>query len=134
MALLLDILSWALVLGGAAFGIIGGIGMLRMPDLFTRMHAAGLIDTLGLGLIAIGLMLQAGLTIVSLKLFLLIAFVFFTSPTATHALAKAALHGAVRPRVSTARLDHRPGQTLDEVAGAAARSADRIADRDREPG
>lgn len=112
MALALDILSWALILGGVFFSVAGGIGMIRMPDLFTRMHAAGLIDTLGLGLIAIGLMLQAGWTIVTVKLVLLLAFVFFTGPTGTHALAKAALHGGVRPLGSPEAVPHQPGETL----------------------
>ena len=127
MALAIDILSWALILGGVVFSVVGGIGLIRMPDLFTRMHAAGLIDTLGLGLIAIGLMLQAGWTIVTVKLVLLLAFVFFTGPTGTHALAKAALHGGVQPLGSPEAVPHRPGETLpgetlpgDDVGTAAA--------------
>ena len=97
MDLIADILSWALLLGGSAISIIGGIGMIRLPDLFTRMHAAGLIDTMGIGLIAIGLMVQSGFTLITVKLVIIVVFVLFTSPTATHALAKAALHGGVKP-------------------------------------
>lgn len=97
MALALDILSWLLLLGGGVFLVTGGIGVLRLPDFFTRLHAAGLTDTLGAALTLLGLVLQAGLTLVTLKLLLIFAFLFFTSPTATHALAKAALHGGVRP-------------------------------------
>lgn len=97
MAIIADILSWALLLGGGAISVIGGIGLIRMPDLFTRMHAAGLIDTLGIGLIAVGLMLQSGFTLVTVKLVILVVLVLFTSPTSTHALAKAALHGGVKP-------------------------------------
>ncbi|MGF1610192.1 MAG: monovalent cation/H(+) antiporter subunit G [Kiloniellales bacterium] len=99
VAVILDILSWACLLGGAAFSIIGGIGLLRLPDLFTRMHGAGLIDTLGAGLILIGLMLQGGASLVTAKLILILLFIFFTVPTATHALAKAALHSGVKPLV-----------------------------------
>ena len=98
----LDILSWPLLMAGAAFSIIGGIGLIRMPDLFTRMHAASIIDTLGLGLIALGLMIQAGATLITVKLIIIVIFVFFTSPTSTHALAKAALHGKVKPVVDPA--------------------------------
>jgi multicomponent Na+:H+ antiporter subunit G len=97
VAVLLDILSWALLMAGAAFSLVGGIGLLRLPDLFTRMHGAGLIDTLGAGLILIGLMLQGGASLVTVKLILILLFIFFTSPTATHALAKAALHGGLKP-------------------------------------
>lgn len=97
MAVLVDILSWVLLLAGGAFLVTGGIGLLRLPDFFARLHATGLTDTLGTALTMLGLILQAGLTLVSVKLFLIFAFLFFTGPTATHALAKAALHGGVRP-------------------------------------
>ena len=99
MDLLLDSLSWICVIGGVAFSLIGGLGMLRLPDLFSRMHAAGMIDTLGIGLILIGLMLQGGGFLVTIKLVFILIFIFFTSPSATHALAKAALHGGVKPLV-----------------------------------
>ena len=97
MALLADIISWACLLAGSAFALIGGFGMLRLPDVFARMHGAGMIDTMGLGLILIGLMFQAGLTLVTVKLFLILAFVLYTSPTATHALALTCLGGGARP-------------------------------------
>ncbi|MFQ5936020.1 MAG: monovalent cation/H(+) antiporter subunit G [Acidiferrobacterales bacterium] len=93
----IDLLSWIALVAGGFFGIVGGIGIVRFPDLFTRFHAAGITDTLGAALILIGLMLQAGASLVSVKLLLIFAFIFFTSPTATHALAKAVLHGRVRP-------------------------------------
>ena len=51
MALVLDVLSWLCLVSGALFGIIAGIGLVRLPDLFTRMHAAGIGDTLTAGLI-----------------------------------------------------------------------------------
>lgn len=92
-----DVLSWVCLLGGGFFGIVGGIGLLRLPDLFTRFHAAGITDTLCTALIAIGLMLQADSWLVSVKLLLILVFLFFTSPTSTHALAKAALHGKLKP-------------------------------------
>jgi len=97
MALVPDVLSWLLLLGGGLFLVTGGIGVLRLPDFFTRLHAAGLTDTLGAALTLLGLALQAGFTLVSVKLLLIFGFLFFTSPTATHALAKAALHGHVHP-------------------------------------
>ena len=99
MELAADIISWPLLMAGAIFSIIGGIGMIRMPDLFSRMHAAGMVDTIGMALIAIGLMFQAGASLVTVKLIIIVLFVVFTSPTSTHALAKAAQHGAVRPLV-----------------------------------
>ncbi len=97
MEMFLDYLSGALLLLGSFFVVVGGIGVLRMPDVFTRMHAAGLTDTMGSFFILTGLMLQAGFSGVTLRLVLVLAFLWFTSPVATHALAKAALHGNVRP-------------------------------------
>jgi multicomponent Na+:H+ antiporter subunit G len=98
MALALDLVSWGLLGLGAVMLIIGGIGLIRLPDVFARMHSAGIIDTLGVGAIMLGLMLQAGWTIVSVKLALIVVFILFTGPTATHALARAALHGGVVPQ------------------------------------
>ncbi len=92
-----DVISWACLVTGGVFAIIGGIGLLRLPDVFTRMHAAGITDTMGAGLIFVGLMVQAGFTLVTVKLILILFFLLFTSPTATHALAKAALSDGVKP-------------------------------------
>jgi len=99
MALVLDIASWVLLGLGAVMLIIGGIGLIRLPDVFSRIHGASIIDTLGLGAIMFGLMIQGGFTIVTIKLALIVIFIQFTSPTATHALARAALHGGVVPEV-----------------------------------
>ena len=99
MDLALDILSWISIVGGSVLCLIGGWGMIRLSDMYTRMHGASIIDTLGIGLILIGLMLQAGLTLITAKLLLILVFIFFTSPTATHALARAALNGGLKPEV-----------------------------------
>ena len=97
MDLAVDLISWVLLLAGSVFSLIGAVGIIRLPDVFTRMHGAGIIDTLGAGLILAGLMVQAGLTMVTVKLILIVAFLFFTSPAATHALARAALGAGVEP-------------------------------------
>jgi multicomponent Na+:H+ antiporter subunit G len=96
--MILDVLSWVLLVSGGLVGIIGGIGIHRFPDFFSRLHAAGITDTLCAALILLGLALQAGLSLVSFKLLLVFAFLIFTSPTASHALANAALHGGINPR------------------------------------
>jgi len=98
MELAIDILSWIALTSGAVFVVIGGIGMLRLPDFYSRIHGASVTDTLGAGLILLGLILQAGFTLVAFKLFLILFFLLFTGPTAAHALAKAAVHGGVKPR------------------------------------
>ena len=97
----LDTLSWVLLMGGCFFGISGAIGLLRFPDFYTRMHAAGVTDTLCAALILLGLMLQAGWGLVLIKLFMILALLLLTSPTATHALARAAFHSRLKPRLDT---------------------------------
>jgi multicomponent Na+:H+ antiporter subunit G len=97
MTLALDLASWACLLAGGAFAIIGAFGMLRMPTFFTRMHASSVTDTLGAGLILLGLALQAGFTLVAAKLLIIGVLLLFTAPVATHALAKAALARGVDP-------------------------------------
>ncbi len=92
-----DIASWVLLAGGAFFVVAGGIGLIRLPDFYTRMHAGGLVDTMGAGLIVAGLAIQAGFTQVTIKLGLILVFLFFTSPTATHAVAHAARVGGLKP-------------------------------------
>ena len=97
MAMIVDALSWIFLLTGSFLGISGGFGILRFPDFFTRLHAAGVTDTLCAALILLGLMMQAGWGLVAVKLFFIILFVSFTSPVAAHALARAALHGGLKP-------------------------------------
>ena len=82
--------SWACLVAGGVFCVTGALGLVRMQDFYTRMHAASVIETLGAGLILLGLLLQAGLTLIAVKLLMIGLLIFFTSPTATHALAKAA--------------------------------------------
>jgi multicomponent Na+:H+ antiporter subunit G len=95
--MLSDLLSWLLLLAGGFFVIVGGVGVLRMPDIYTRLHAAGITDTLGAILILSGLMIQGGLTLITVKLILILIFLLFTSPVASHALARAALSDGVEP-------------------------------------
>ena len=97
MSALIDGLSWLLLLGGGFFVVAGGAGLLRMPDFFARLHPAGVVDTLGAVLIILGLVLQAGFTQVSAKLVLVLVLLFFTSPTATHAVSNAALVSGLMP-------------------------------------
>ena len=97
MDVIIDIISWGLLMGGSAFLLIGAIGLLRLPDMFSRMHGAGIIDTLGAVMLFAGMMMQAGLTLISVKIFLIILFLMFTSPTTTHALARAAMATGQKP-------------------------------------
>ncbi len=96
-ALLVDIVSGFLILAGAAFFLTGAIGYLRMPDLFTRLHAASLADTTGMALILAGLAVKAGIGLIAVKLVFLILFLLFMGPATTHALAAAALAAGLKP-------------------------------------
>ena len=97
MDILLDILSWILLISGSFFTFTGAVGLFRFPDFFSRTHAASVTDTLGAGLILIGLMLQAGWGLVLAKLLLILVFSLLASTTACHAMAKAALKSGLKP-------------------------------------
>ena len=97
MSTLIFFVSWICFVAGGLFCVTGALGLVRMPDFYTRMHAAGITDTVGAGLILLGLVLQAGFTLIAVKLLMIGLLIFFTSPTATHALAKAAYARGVKP-------------------------------------
>lgn len=101
-----------LMLLGSVFAVIGGVGVIRLPDFFTRIHGAGITDTLGAGLILSGLMLYSGATLVTVKLGMILFLLWITGPTATHALAKAALASGLSPLLATDSLgdDVRPDE------------------------
>ncbi len=107
MEILRDIASWALLVSGGAFCMIGGLGLLRLPDVYARMHAAGITDTLGAGLVLAGLMVQGGFSLVTVKLFLILVFLLYTSPTSTYALANAAYRRGLAPLLGGAKSDNK---------------------------
>ena len=95
---LVDTVSWALILSGSFFAIIGAVGIYRFPDFWARLHAASISDSAGVILLLLGMALQAGLTLVTVKLLLIGVFLFITGPTTTHATANAALVSGLRPK------------------------------------
>ncbi len=97
----LDILSWILLCLGSGFVVIGGIGALRLPGFYTRLHAASLTDTMATILIFSGLILQAGFSLATLKLIAIMLFLLLTGPTASYALANAALQSGMRPKAES---------------------------------
>ncbi|MEM9810709.1 MAG: monovalent cation/H(+) antiporter subunit G [Pseudomonadota bacterium] len=97
MGIILDLLSWVLLLSGGFFVIVGAIGVIRFPDFYTRLHAAGVTDTLGADLILLGLLFQAPGAMVAIKLLLILFFFIMTSPVATHSVAHAAYAGREAP-------------------------------------
>ncbi len=99
MDMILDIATWVLLLAGSVLLLITGFGLLRLPDLYTRIHAGGMADTLATFLIFVGLSFQSGFSLVSVKLLLVIVFIFFTSPTASYALAQASFVAGLKPKL-----------------------------------
>lgn len=102
MSILIDILSWVFIIAGGAFAIIGALGSLRFPDFWSRLHAASVTDSAGMILLLIGMCLQSGFTLVTVKLILIGVFLFITGPTSTHAVANAALISRVVKTPKTA--------------------------------
>lgn len=98
MDMLIDIISGALLLIGAFLCLTGGLGILRFPDFFTRMHAVGVTDTLATAMILIGLLLQDSDLLVDVKLLIILLMTIFLSPTASHALANAAKYNELSMR------------------------------------
>ena len=99
MDLLIDALSWFCFLVGGGLCISGSVGILRFPDVFSRLHAAVVTETLAAPVLLLGLILQMGWTLASAKVLMIMIFLLATSPTSAHAIAKAAHHGGYRARL-----------------------------------
>jgi multicomponent Na+:H+ antiporter subunit G len=100
VTVILEWLSVFFLLAGSLLSLSGGIGLLRLPDFFSRVHAVGMIDSLATPLLLCGLMLQMDWSLDLLKVLLIVAFVVATNPTSSNAMAKAALHDGYRPAVT----------------------------------
>jgi len=98
--MIVDAFSVIFLIGGGAFVFIGGLGALRMPDFYTRLHAASLTDSMGTILVLLGVALEAGFSLATLKLFAILVFLMLTSPTATYALSNAAHFAGLVPRLT----------------------------------
>ena len=96
-AVLALVASWAAILTGSSFMLVGAFGLIRLPDFWSRLHAAGIIDSAGAFMILLGLAIQAGWTLVAVKIGLIALFLFLTGPTSSHAVANAAFVSGSRP-------------------------------------
>lgn len=94
---LITILSGFFIALGVVALLIGSLGLLRLPDVYCRIHAVGMIDTAGASFIILGMIIHEGFTLVTVKLVLIGVFMFFTSPIATHAVAQVAYKSGVVP-------------------------------------
>ena len=97
--LLVTMFSGFFIACGVVALLIGSLGLLRLPDVYCRIHAVGMIDTAGASFIILGMIIHEGFTLVSVKLVLIGVFLFFTSPIATHAVAQVAYKSGVVPVV-----------------------------------
>jgi len=100
MDIVITICSGFFLLVGSFLCISGGIGLLRFPDFYTRMHAVGVTDTLGAGMILVGLMILSTDLLVFAKLVMVLLFTLLIGPTTSHVLAKAAFHNGLQPKDS----------------------------------
>lgn len=89
--------SIVLIVLGIIFMLAGSIGMLRLPDFYTRTHAVSMSDMLGIISVILGLVIYEGPTQSGLKLILIILFVALANPVGIHALARAAYKKGVKP-------------------------------------
>ncbi|MBI1371876.1 MAG: sodium:proton antiporter [Phycisphaera sp.] len=111
MEYVIEILTWLCLLTGGFFCMVGGLGLIRLPDFYSRTHAGGITDTLGAGMIIVGLMFQTFVQphgwhwMAFVKLWGILAFLFFTSPTGGHALVRAAFSHGLRPQLSGEAFD-----------------------------
>jgi multicomponent Na+:H+ antiporter subunit G len=105
MEMLREAVSGICLVAGSCFAVIGGIGVLRLPDFYTRLHGGGITDTLGAGLILVGLMFQSESPFTTVKLLMILAFLLTCSPTSCHALAQSAVTEGLQPLLAQKKDD-----------------------------
>jgi multicomponent Na+:H+ antiporter subunit G len=98
LELVVEIISWIFIVSGTVFCIIGSFGALRFPDFWSRLHAVSVTDSAGMILLVAGMVMQAGFSLIAVKLIIMGLFLFITGPTSTHAVANAALVSGYVPR------------------------------------
>jgi multicomponent Na+:H+ antiporter subunit G len=101
-------LSWGFILSGSVFAVVGSYGTVRFPFFWSRLHAASITDSGGMILLILGMCLQAGASLITVKLLIIGVFMFITGPTATHAVANAAIISGLRPKEGKGLTDATP--------------------------
>lgn len=111
-------LALAMICAGGLALIIGAIGLVRLPDVYSRIHAAGIIDTAGAALMIFGMCLLSPSWLITLKLVMIGIFLFFTSPISGHAIAQVAQSQGIKPlaRDKSASAEASTGSNKDEEA------------------
>ena len=103
LKLFLQIAGWFCILVGCLFIFSSAVGFIKMPDFFTKVHAAGISDSFGCPLALVGIAILCGSAIMALKIILLILFMLLTGPTMTYLLASGAIKTGLRPITRTIR-------------------------------
>lgn len=93
----MSVLVGLALLAGVFFQAVAALGVVRMPDVYTRLHAVSKAETLGVLLTLVGIGLSTGLSLTTVKLAFVASFLFLATPTATHAITRAALRLGVPP-------------------------------------
>ncbi|PID47315.1 MAG: sodium:proton antiporter [Proteobacteria bacterium] len=101
--MIINLLSWACLMLGCVLGLSGAIGIFRFEEFYTRLHAASVTDTLCVFFVIMGLVLQAGFSLVSAKLLMIVGLLWLTSPVASHALIRSAYQTGLKPVLATSR-------------------------------
>jgi len=114
MTLMIDIASGIFIFAGSFFVVVGAISLVRMPDVYARIHGASIIDTVGAGFLILGMILQAGWSLATVKLLFILAIFFFTLPVAAHALARAAMKEGIKPTLAEDRRNLQNGAHGDD--------------------
>jgi len=114
--MIIEILSDMCLLFGGIFTLTGAIGLLRLPNFFTRLHAASVTESLAAPLLIVGIILDTGFTLDSAKLVLIIIIMVVANPTITHALCRAAAHGGVNPDMDTKNNEISQSKTETEIS------------------
>lgn len=115
-----DVLGWVFIISGSIFMLIGAIGALRFPDFWTRLHAVSVTDTGGVLLLTAGMVMQSPDWLIAVKLVFIGVFLFITGPTASHAVANAALVSGLMPKGEVM-----PGTTGKEAKAIGATSEEK---------
>ena len=122
MSVIADLSSWFLLIVGCALGISGAVGMFRFKDFYQRVHASSITDSLCVFCIALGLIFQAGFSLVAVKLLIILFFLWFTGPIASHALTRAAYQAGLKPVLSKPRASLKEN-TVNETGDAPSKSS-----------
>jgi multicomponent Na+:H+ antiporter subunit G len=117
MSLAQDLAGLCVILAGLGFMAVGSVGIVRLPDFFSRTHAASKVDTVGIVVVLLGVALLEGFSLNAGKVLVAAGFVMLTNPVAAHALARAALFHGIKPWRRPGSAPAKPGEGKHALGG-----------------